>query len=117
MSVLAQHPLDAPVEFGTVQIVEHLRDGHEDDALGLGASLVREGSGKECLASARIADEEWIDALVEKRQVMQCEVARLQLTSHRVEVEVETIDGVDLGEACIADATGDGAIDPTGFLG
>lgn len=48
----------------------HWTDGHEDDALGLSASLVREGSGKECLAGARIADEEWIDALVEKRQVM-----------------------------------------------
>ncbi len=58
------------MEFGTVEVVEHLGDGQEDDALGLGASLVREGSGKECLAGARIADEEWIDALVEKRQVM-----------------------------------------------
>lgn len=43
--------------------------------------------------------------------------SEFQLAPHRVEVEIETIDSVDLGEASIADATGDSALDPTGFLG
>ena len=42
---------------------------------------------------------------------MEREVARAELLARRIEVEVEGVDGVDLGEARVAKAALDGALD------
>ena len=75
------------------------------------AGLVGEGAGEEGLAGAGRADEERVDALVEEVEVVESEVAGAELLSRRVEVEVEGVDGVDLGEAGIAESAVDGALD------
>lgn len=47
---------------------------------------------------------------------MQREVASAELAARRVEVEVETIDGIDLGEPGVPNAAIDGALDTARFL-
>ena len=44
------------------------------------------------------ADEERVDALVEEGEVVEREVAGAQLLADGIEVEVEAVDGVELGE-------------------
>ncbi len=78
------------------------------------ARPVRERPGEEGLAGAGDADEERIDALGEKAEVVQREVACAQLLADGVEVEVETVDGIELGELGVLDAAVDGALHPAG---
>ena len=47
---------------------------------------------------------------------MKGEVAGAELLPRRVEVEVERVDGIDLGEARVAEAPIDGALDATQLL-
>src|SRR5207249_4115878 len=114
--VLPHDALEAAVELGSVELVEHLRGGHEDDAFGGLARLVGQGASQERLAGARDANEERVDSLVEEDEVVQGEVTGASLFSVTVEVEVETVDGVDLGKTCIVDAPRDGALDTACFL-
>jgi hypothetical protein len=60
---------------------------------------------------SRRADEERVDALVEKVEIVQGEVSRAEFLSRGIEVEVERVDGVDLGEARVAEAAFHGAPD------
>ena len=50
-------------------------------------------------------------ALVEEVEVVEGEVARAELLARGIEVEVEGVDGVDLGEARVAESALDGALD------
>ncbi len=56
------------------------------------------------------ADEERVDALVEEGEVVEREVASAKLLADGIEVEVEGVDGVDLGERGVLDAAVDGAL-------
>ena len=102
------------VDLGTGEIVEHTGRGGEDDAPGGLAGAIREGPSEEGLAGPGGADEQRVDALVEEREVVECEVASPQLFADWVEVEVEAVDGVELGEFCVLDAAVDGALHATG---
>jgi len=77
---------------------------------------VSERAGEERLAGARVADEQRVDTLVDEAQVEQAEVAGLELLPEGVEVEVEAVDGIDLGEASISHAAVDGALEATCFF-
>ena len=57
-------------------------------------------------------DEERIDALLQEGEVVEGQVAGLELLPAGVEVEVERIDGVHFGEARIVDAALDGPVHP-----
>jgi hypothetical protein len=59
-----------------VQVVEHPGCGDEDDASGVEAGAVCQRAGEEGLSGAGETDEERIDAFLEKREVVQSEVAR-----------------------------------------
>jgi hypothetical protein len=96
-----------------VQLVEHLRCGDEDDALSRETRPVSKGASEKRLAGARIADEQRIDTLVDEARVEQAEVGGFELLPEGVEVEVEAVDGVDLGEASISHAAVDGALEAT----
>ena len=115
--VATEDALDAAVDLGAVKLVEHLGSGDEDDAFGLDAGLVREGTSQEGLAGARGADEDRIHSALEEGEVEEREVATAELAAHRIEVEVEAVDGVDLGEPRVPDASGDGALDSARLLG
>src|SRR5262245_9978827 len=104
------------MQLGGVQLVEHLRSGHEDDALGGLAGFVSECASQERFAGAGDSDEKWVDSLLEEDEVVKREVARAGFLSVAVEIEVEAVDCVDLGEASIVDASLDGTFDATGFL-
>jgi hypothetical protein len=58
-----------------------------------------------------VPDEERVDALAQESEVVQRQVPSLELLAARVEVEIETIDSVDLGEAGLRDASLDGAVE------
>src|ERR1700679_1853099 len=92
-----------------MEVVEHARSAHEDDAAGGPARLGGERSREEGLAGAWHADEEGVDPLGEEGEVVQGEVAGADLFPAWVEVEVEAVDGVDLREAGLAEAAVDGA--------
>ena len=57
-----------------------------------------------------MADEEWIDAPAQEGEVMEGQVAGLELLAAGVEFEVESIDGVHFGEMGVEDAPLDGAV-------
>jgi hypothetical protein len=97
------------MELSAVEVVEHARSADEDDAARGLACLVGERSGEEGLSGARHSDEEGVDPLGEEGEVVQGEVAGADLLAPWVEVEVEAVDGVDLWEAGVAEATVDGA--------
>jgi hypothetical protein len=68
------------------------------------------------LSSAREADEERVDAFLQEDEIVKREVARAELLADRVEVEIEAVDGVDLGKPGAAHATLDGGAKPTVLL-
>jgi hypothetical protein len=107
--VRTQGAIEHAVQLGAVQMVEHPRRSDADDALGRLARLVGERAREERFASAGSADEERVDAAREKAQVVQRQVPGTHLLPRGIEVEVERIDGVDLGEVRVADAPLDGA--------
>jgi len=92
-NILREDAIHAPVQLGAVQFVEHLWCRDEDHASGQLTGLVRERPGEEGLSGARNADKKRVDALIEKGQVVQREVATTALLAISVEVEVETVDG------------------------
>jgi hypothetical protein len=97
------------VKLGAVEVVEHAWSADEDDTAGGLAGLVGERSGEEGLSGAGHTNEERVDALGKESEVVESEVARADLLPRGVEVEVESVDGVDLREAGVAEATLDGA--------
>jgi hypothetical protein len=104
------------VELSSVEVVEHFGCAHQHDASRCLAGTISDGTRKESLARARSADEERVDAAVEKGQVVQPEVASANLLSARVPVEVESVDGVDLGKLGCLDSLQDRTLKTAGFL-
>ncbi len=84
-------------EIGAVKLVEYPRGADEDHASVSLAGAPRERAREVRLSRAWRPDEERVDALVEEADVVQGEVASLQLFAHGA--EVEAVDGVDLREA------------------
>src|ERR1043165_237758 len=95
-----------------MELVEHFRRGHEDDALGGVTGAVSESASEKGLAGAGRADEERIDALIEEREVVEGEIARADLLAAGREVEAEAVDGVDLGKSRIVNAAFDSGASP-----
>jgi hypothetical protein len=104
------------VQLGAVEVVQHLRRAHEDDAAVRLAGSVGERAGEEGLAGAGQPDEERVHALLDEGEIVECEVAVAELLAHRAEVEVEPVDGVHLGEARVAGAAGDRVAHPARLL-
>jgi hypothetical protein len=92
--VLSERALQATVQLGAVEVVQHLRRAHEDDAAVRLASAVRERASEEGLAGAGQADEERVHALLDEGEIVEREVAVAELLAHGAEVEVEPVDGV-----------------------
>ena len=77
------------------------------------AGTIGKRAGEEGLAGSRDSDEERIDALGEEREVVQRQVARAKFLADGIKVEVEAIDGVELGEPRVLDAAVDRALEAT----
>jgi hypothetical protein len=108
--VASQGPFESAVQLGAVQVVDHAGSGHDDDAPSRLASLVGDRASEEGLAGAWGADEEGVDPLFEEGQIVEAEMASAHLLALGGEVEVEGVDGVDLGETSISQAPFDGAL-------
>ncbi len=108
--------LEQAVELGAMQLAEHAGRGDEDNAPRRETGLVRERTSKERLAGPRRADEERVDAFVEEVEIVKGEVSSAELFARGIEVEVERVDGVDLGESRVAKSSIDGALDSTLFF-
>ena len=97
--VATEDAVESAVELGAVEIVEQARSGDEEDAAVCLAGAVGEGAGEEGLAGAGGADEERIDPLIDKGEVVKGEITAADFFASVIEIEVESVDGVDLGEA------------------
>jgi hypothetical protein len=115
-NILAQRFLEPAVELGAMELVEHLGRGDEHDAASCLTGLEGQRASEEGLAGAGDSDEERVDSLVEEAEVVQREIASANLLSAGIEVEVETVDGIDLGEARVPHAALDGALQAAGLL-
>ena len=114
--VAAQGFFERAVQLGGVQLVKHFGGGDEHDTLGGVAGLEGQRAREKCLSGAWRADEEGIDALLEEGEIVEAEVAGAHLLATGREVEIERVDGVDLGEPGIGDAPLDGgALSVLGF--
>jgi hypothetical protein len=103
--VAVQGFFERTVQLCGMQLVEHLGGRDKHNPLGGVAGLEGQGTSEESLSCAGNADEERIDAFLEKREIVEAEIASTHFLAAGREVEVERIDGVDLGELGIGDAT------------
>ncbi len=72
--VATKDAIKAAVELGAVEIVEQARRSDEEDPAVCLAGAVGEGAGEEGLAGAGGADEDWIDTLLDKGEVVKGEI-------------------------------------------
>jgi hypothetical protein len=110
--VATEDAVEAAMELGAVEIVEQARSGEEEDPAVSLAGAVGEGAGEEGLAGAGGTDEERIDPLIDKGEVVKGEITVADLFASGIEIEIESVDGVDLGEASDLDAALDGVAQP-----
>src|SRR4029079_14366738 len=115
-AVAPQRAFELTVELGAGQLVEHAGGAGGDDAASGLARAVGERPGEEGLSSAGDADEERIDARGEKAEGVQREIGGAELFCERGEIEIEAVDGVELGVFCVLDTALDGALHPAGTL-
>src|SRR5262245_32852855 len=96
------------MELSAMKVIEHAWGTDEDDSASVLACTVRESARQKRLSRTGVPDEEGIDPLVEKREVVHRQIAGADLLATRVEVEVEAIDSVDLWKGRRLDAPLDG---------
>jgi hypothetical protein len=87
--VSAHGAVEAAMQFGSMQIVEHARCADEHDTASGLTRAIGQCSGEEGLTGPRGADEERVDALVDEGDVMKRQIAGLGLLATRIEVEIE----------------------------
>src|ERR1700690_1385123 len=92
-----------------MQIIEHARCADEHDTASGLTRAIGQGSCEEGLTGPRVADEERVYALVDEGDVVKRQIAGLGLLATRIEVEIEGVDGVDLGKTGGLDASVDRA--------
>ena len=115
--VASQGAVEGAVELGAVQLAEHALGGDDDDAPGgLRQALYATARARNVLPVPGMPMKSGLTPGVEEREVVQGEVAGPHLLAGWVEVEVEGVDRVDLGEVRVADAPLDGAAQPALLL-